>query len=690
MKILNSIINHLLAKFDAKDEKLKNLILNNIKENLEEIQGKLKHSRSLILYGDVQSGKTKNLIALSAFLFDRGYNWIVILTGDRNSLDNQTYKRFASAYSHIEDVSILFEENKERLYNSRFDKIFLILKKQSQELNEVVEHAKSYNKKLIIFDDECDYWSKDNVVNNGFQKFFDYPHAKYIGISATPFWNIFSKYSKKYFKVDGVCVLKPGDGYIGFHNFNNYSEMEFNEFISEDELYENQIKLNYQLSNKILSVLSKWIVDGKENSQLLINVSTLKKDHDDVFHLVNFFLYKWIFQNDPKIRKKTHLKLQINEEKLDKLQKWFHLKDTNILIINSNKDSKNKNVNNDEKTILIGGLSFSRGNTFEKLTDIIITKNDKINLDVLMQSARWLGYRKNIPYVYVERDLKEKFEEIRFVNDKIKNLCKEYSIDQVQDYYNKNKEEFLNLFDDKIEKHNLKKEKAILQKGKKIIKDKKICEKEFLINHIINEKNKYGDVKEIINKFDLMNKDPQEKIIFNSSKIANKENIWLMEENQKIINYVYEQNVSIFWKNFELGKNVAYESTWRKGHSKTAKKLKHHHKKCAVCALEKYELLYASHIKHWSQSDEEEKLNYSNFLVLCAGCDDLFEKGYITFNKKGYLDCISKVLKWKNQFKFLFDENGEFKKIKLPETYYKKPIDKFQLINFLVNYRQIS
>ena len=52
---------------------------------------------------------------------------------------------------------------------------------------------------------------------------------------------------------------------------------------------------------------------------------------------------------------------------------------------------------------------------------------------------------------------------------------------------------------------------------------------------------------------------------------------------------------------------------------------------CAMCRVELREesLLIASHIKRWSDSNNEERLAPSNVLLLCALHDRLFEKGYI-------------------------------------------------------------
>ena len=47
------------------------------------------------------------------------------------------------------------------------------------------------------------------------------------------------------------------------------------------------------------------------------------------------------------------------------------------------------------------------------------------------------------------------------------------------------------------------------------------------------------------------------------------------------------------------------------------------------------EIDYASHIKPWSKSDDSEKLDFENILLLCSMHDALFDKGLISFDDNG-------------------------------------------------------
>ena len=56
---------------------------------------------------------------------------------------------------------------------------------------------------------------------------------------------------------------------------------------------------------------------------------------------------------------------------------------------------------------------------------------------------------------------------------------------------------------------------------------------------------------------------------------------------------------------------------------------------CSVTGLQNISLLRASHIKPWKDSNNQERLNPFNGLLLIPDYDFLFDKGYITFKSNG-------------------------------------------------------
>lgn len=56
---------------------------------------------------------------------------------------------------------------------------------------------------------------------------------------------------------------------------------------------------------------------------------------------------------------------------------------------------------------------------------------------------------------------------------------------------------------------------------------------------------------------------------------------------------------------------------------------------CRICGLYNQQLLVASHIQPWSKSNNDERLDSENGLLLCALHDALFDKGLISFDDDG-------------------------------------------------------
>ena len=67
-----------------------------IKETVENSIDNLKkgNSKSFVIYGEPQSGKTSMMIALTAKLLDEGYKLIILLVQDNLFLESQNLSRF--------------------------------------------------------------------------------------------------------------------------------------------------------------------------------------------------------------------------------------------------------------------------------------------------------------------------------------------------------------------------------------------------------------------------------------------------------------------------------------------------------------------------------------------------------------------------------------------------------------------
>lgn len=102
-------------------------------------------------------------------------------------------------------------------------------------------------------------------------------------------------------------------------------------------------------------------------------------------------------------------------------------------------------------------------------------------------------------------------------------------------------------------------------------------------------------------------------------------------------------------------------------------------KKCEICGLDIPELLVASHCKPWSQSNNYEKQDKNNGLLLCVNHDRLFDKGFITFEDSGKIIISEKISN--NNYKML----NINKDIKINLTEDQKKYIKYHRENIFIN-----
>lgn len=79
---------------------------------------------------------------------------------------------------------------------------------------------------------------------------------------------------------------------------------------------------------------------------------------------------------------------------------------------------------------------------------------------------------------------------------------------------------------------------------------------------------------------------------------------------------------------------------------------------CKICGMNIPELLVASHIKPWRDSNDIERVDFFNGLLLCPSHNAAFDAGYISFDNKGYM-ILSNLLN--NQNKDLLQLNKAIK-----------------------------
>lgn len=95
----------------------------------------------------------------------------------------------------------------------------------------------------------------------------------------------------------------------------------------------------------------------------------------------------------------------------------------------------------------------------------------------------------------------------------------------------------------------------------------------------------------------------------------------------KAIGYVESDEVTV-----GIVTDVERAVITRSGQSRFRKRLLERRHSCELCELAYPQLLIASHIKPWRLSNNYERLDPDNGLVLCSIHDALFDSGFISFD----------------------------------------------------------
>lgn len=100
----------------------------------------------------------------------------------------------------------------------------------------------------------------------------------------------------------------------------------------------------------------------------------------------------------------------------------------------------------------------------------------------------------------------------------------------------------------------------------------------------------------------------------------------------------------------------------RVGHSFLKDKIYEQRKECEITHIRNKKLLIASHIKPWSKSNNKERLDVNNILLLSPLYDKLFDKGFISFDNNGNILVSKNLEKWDRDIIF---KNIKEKQIKI-------------------------
>ena len=391
-----------------KDGKDTSSIEHTVTQTIENIRKK--STRSFVIFGEPQSGKTEMMISLNNKLLDCNYRIIVNLLTDSIDLLDQSLERFRSSGMNPSPKNFSeLPDNPARLQGQQW---VVFCKKNARDLEKLIEILR-FESSLIVIDDEADYASPDGNINKP-----DHDKTKinslifklmgdtgiYIGVTATParlnLNNTFDNESEKW--VD----FKPHPYYVGQEFFfpeNGKCDYRLHAF--EGEEGDEKLEIEKAILNFLCGVAELHILGKEKNYTMLVHTSGKQVEHVEDFQLIENVLaslsnprsgkFKSLFSKLEKIAPAYGEKKEICEFVLRNIRK-------NMLVEINSRDPRAGKVADIAKpsslfSFGVGGNIISRGVTFDNLLSMYFTRSvkGKFAQDTYIQRARMFGDREN-------------------------------------------------------------------------------------------------------------------------------------------------------------------------------------------------------------------------------------------------------------------------------------------------------
>jgi len=383
-----------------------------------------------LLLGNVQSGKTAQMLGVISLLADKGYKVFILLTTDNVDLQRQTFNRFVNS---LPQFNVLDERDEVKFAQVKLQKpVVFVLKKNSSILkkwkNTLVNSNFCHGLPLVIVDDEADAASLNTLVNKNrvstinkrLQEIKDTAVASvYIQVTATPQAILLQTVCSGW-KPSFVTYFKPGNGYLGGNFFytepKSYCIRFTNDYELDSILSDGDIVCPTGLRDSIMSFLvvcAHKKIQGQYNCNFMIHPSTRTSIHDKFVNVVNEYLT--LLQNSTDDDGFNYaIQTAWNDLKTSKpdIEPLEDIKNTVIDILNNTElfvvalNSKNTAIRdpknpdslklNNGYNIIVGGNTLGRGITFPNLQIVYYCRTSKTpQADTYWQHSRIFGYDRD-------------------------------------------------------------------------------------------------------------------------------------------------------------------------------------------------------------------------------------------------------------------------------------------------------
>ncbi len=421
------------------------------------------HKNALFL-GNVQSGKTAQILGVISKVAEKDIPFFIFLTTDNVYLHKQTFERLCDSFdfsincNEYDDIKFLSWDLQKPL--------IVVLKKNTNILkkwkNLIGGKSELIGRPLVIVDDEADASSLNTLVNRNkvstinnhlseIKKLFN--SSLYIELTATP-QSILLQSSLSGWKPDFVYYFPPGDGYVGgnllFSVPKPYS-IEFTKEFEFDEITKSGSIIPEGLKNALLNyliVVGHFKYIGQKTCNFLIHPSVRMVHHEAFAEQIGEALNEFIYAiNDPteylllaEDLKFAWSKIQVTQPDITPIediliQISLILNEVLIKIIVLNSTTP---IDVDYSTgfnIIVGGNSLGRGITIPNLQIVYYCrKAKKFQADTYWQHSRIFGYdrARGLIRVFIPPTLFKIFSGINESNNILINQIKEKGIDGIQ------------------------------------------------------------------------------------------------------------------------------------------------------------------------------------------------------------------------------------------------------------------
>lgn len=412
-----------------------------------------------LLLGQVQSGKTSQMLAAISSLADQGFKLFILLTSDMTKLQEQTLKR---AFRFLPREFNTCNETDGMRFKEMDLKTptIVVLKKNSRVLKSWKRELSAMDRckyePAVFLDDEADAASLNTKVNqrevSSINRLLDEmvripPSSIYIQVTATP-QALLLQTIRSGWKPEIVHAFEPGAGYYGGSHFYGENSRCIRTVPEQERitlLEGSEIPSGLQEALMSFLINSIYILDhfGKDVCNFLIHPGA-KIDHHNIAESKILRLLRAI---QAEVNTGSELLRSTLFQAYEDIKQtcpdmpafeyfWTHLNGaverTKTQILNSNTISE---INYEKgSNILIGGNATGRGITFPGLQVVYYCRESRIpQADTLWQHSRIFGYDRN-PLscrIFLPPRLLQIFRRLNEANDSMFKMLAENGIDQV-------------------------------------------------------------------------------------------------------------------------------------------------------------------------------------------------------------------------------------------------------------------